>query len=481
MPLNKNQFYSIVLLLILCLSCKNEPPKRSVDIAESYPTISYDLDDILKEGKLKVSTIYSATSYFLYKGQTMGFEYELLSRFADYLNVELEIVVANNIDNLIPNLKNGKVDLIGYGLTIIKDRQEEVSFSDILFLNHQVLVQRKPANWRQMKLHEIDKMLVRDAIELENKVVSVRENTSYNERLKHLSDEIGGDIKIDLIDGETTTDEIIKMVVDGKVEYTVADNNIAEIVASSYPILDVRVPISLSQKNGWVTRKNSPKLLKALNSWLKEFKRNADYNVLYAKYFENKRAFRKRIKSEFFSLNSNSISQYDKLVKEKSKIIKWDWRLLSSLIYQESQFDVNAKSWVGAGGLMQMMPATAKEVGVKNRFDPEDNLTGGTKYLKKLLERFDYVEDEYQRIKLTMASYNCGYSHVVDAQNLAENRGLDRNKWDNNVEEMILALSLRKNYTNPIVKYGYVRGKEPVTYVEQIFERFEHYKQFIKE
>ena len=481
MLLHKSQFYSIILLVVLCLSCKNENAISSIKTEEPDPIIYRDLDKVLKEGKLKVSTIYSATSYFLFKGQAMGFEYELLSRFADYLNVELDIIVANDINNLIPNLKKGKVDLIGYGLTVIKDRQAEVSFSDYLYLNHQVLVQRKPTNWRKMKLHEIDDMLVRDAIELENKVVSVRENTSYNKRLKHLSNEIGGDIGVDFISGEIPTDEIIKMVVDEEVKFTVADNNIAEIVASSYPILDVRVPISFSQKNAWVTRNNSPKLLEALNNWVKEFKTKPDYNVLYAKYFDNKRAFRKRVKSDFYSLNSNSISQYDKLIKEKSQIINWDWRLLSSLIYQESQFDVNAKSWVGAGGLMQMMPATAKEVGVNNRFNAEDNLTGGTKYLKILLGRFDYIEDENQRIKLAMASYNCGYSHVVDAQNLAENRGLDRNKWDRNVEEMILALSLRKNYTNPIVKYGYVRGQEPVTYIKQIFERYHHYKQFIKE
>jgi membrane-bound lytic murein transglycosylase F len=480
-PYTKSQFYSIVLLIVLCLSCKSEKTTKSLEKEGLTPEISKDLDGILEDGVLKVSTLYSATSYFLFKGEPLGFEYELLSKFAEYLNVELKIVVANDINNLIPNLKRAKVDLIGYGLTVIKDRQEEVSFSDYLYLNHQVLVQRKPTNWRRMKLHEIDAMLIRDAIELDGKVISIRENTSYRKRLIHLSDEIGGTIKIDLIDGETSTGEIIEMVVDGNIKFTVADNNIANIVASTSPILDVRVPVSFSQKNAWVTRKNSPKLLKALNTWLREFKTKSDYNVLYTKYFKNERAFRKRVKSEFYSLNSNSISQYDKLVKEKSKTINWDWRLLSALIYQESRFDAKAKSWVGAGGLMQMMPATAEEVGVKNRFNAEDNLTGGTTYLRTLFDRFNYVKDEAQRIKLTMASYNCGYSHVIDAQNLSEHRGLDRNKWDNNVEKMILALSLRKNYTNPIVKYGYVRGKEPVTYVKQIFERYQHYKEFIKE
>ena len=259
------------------------------------------------------------------------------------------------------------------------------------------------------------------------------------------------------------------MVVDGQIKYTIADDNIASIVASYYPILDVETPISFSQRIGWATRLNSPKLLKALNTWLEPFKKEVDYYVIYDKYFKNKRNFRRHIKSDFYSLNSNSISKYDDLIKSESVKLDWDWRLVSSLVYQESQFDLRAKSWVGAGGLMQMMPATAKEMGVKNRFDPEDNIAGGTKYLRLIWERFDMIEDPEQRIKFTMASYNCGHSHILDAQKLADERGLDRNKWDENVAEMILALSLRKNYNKPNIKYGYVRGIEPYTYVEQIF------------
>lgn len=479
MPHKKSQFY-FVLLFLLCISCKTDSISTN-DKKSNQPIVEKDLDEILEEGVLRVSTIYSGTSYFLYKGEPLGFEYELLTRFAEYLDVKLEIVVANNINNLIPNLVNGKVDLVGYGLTVTEDRQEKILFSDYLYLNHQVLVQRKPKNWRKMKLHQIDEVIIRDAIELEDEIVSVRRSTSYASRLKNLSNEIGGQIKIDTINGEITTDEIIRMVVDGEIKYTVSDDNIANIVASSYPILDVRVPISFSQKNAWSIRNNSPKLHVALNKWLKGFKRQAAYNIIYDKYFTNKRAFRKRVKSEFYSPNSNAISKYDDLIKRKAESVNLDWRLLASLIYQESQFDIHAKSWVGAGGLMQMMPATAKEMGVKNRFNPDDNLTGGVKYLKMLYNRFEKIEDKEQRIKFSMAAYNCGYGHVTDAQLLADKKKKDRNKWDGHVEEMVLALSLRKNYQLPFIKHGYVRGREPYTYIRQIFERYEHYKQFIKE
>lgn len=478
---------SLLCVLALFFSCTTIEEKKGEDeevvfdeLIESKPEVEKDLKSILKDGKLRVSTTYSGTSYFLYRGQPLGFEYELLERFADHLGVEIEIVVANDINNLISNLNSGKVDLMAHGLTITRDRKKSVSFSDYIFLTHQVLVQRKPKNWRRMKRHEIERDLIQDAIELDKKTVSVREKTSYMQRLKHLSREIGGRIHIDTLDGSLTTDEIIKMVVDGQIKYTVSDQNIASIVASCYPILDVEVPISFSQRVGWATRLNSPKLLEALNLWLAEFKKTVDYYVIFNKYFKNKRNFRRRVNSDFYSVNSNRISKYDDLIKLKSQKLDWDWRLVASLIYQESQFDLRAKSWAGAGGLMQMMPATAKEMGVKNRFDPQDNVTGGTKYLRLLWERFDYIPDPDQRIKFSMASYNCGYGHVTDAQRLAKVENLDPNKWDDNVEKMILALSLRKNYNKPMIRYGYVRGIEPFTYVEQIFERYDHYEEFIK-
>ncbi len=464
-------FFLLGILLVGCIS----PPN------DSKSSIKRDLDDILKDGKLRISTSYSGTSYFLYRGETKGFEYELLERFAAFLEVELDIVVAKDIDSLIPNLNSGKVDLIAHGLAVTKERKQQINFSEYIFLTHQVLVQKKPDNWRKMKLHEIDKTLIRDAIELDGDTVSVREKTSYFERLKNLSEEIGGEIYINILDGNLTTDEIIKMVADGQIKYTVANDNISRLMASSNPILDVRVPISTSQKSAWAVRLNSPKLLEALNNWLVDFKKDVDYNVIYKKYFTNKRAFRKRIKSDFYSLNTNSISEYDDLIKEKSNMLNWDWRLLSALIYQESQFNHKTKSWVGAAGLMQLMPATAKEMGVKNRYNPEENLAGGTKYLKILYNRFNEVPDSIQRIKFTMAAYNCGYEHVKDAQRLAKEKTLNSLKWDENVEEMIVALSSAKNYNNPVVKYGYVRGIEPYTYVRQIFERYKHYQDFIKD
>ncbi len=438
------------------------------------------LEEIRESGRLRALTTYSGTSYFLYRGQAMGFEYELLERFADHLGVELEIVVSQNIDHLFDRLMEGDIDLVAHGITITSDRKERVNFTDYLYLTHQVLVQKKPDNWRNMKWSAIESELVHDAIELIGDTVSVRKNTSYYQRLVNLSGEIGGEIVIDTLSGNLSTDEIIKMVVDGKIKYTVADNNIASINSSYYHILDIDVPVSFSQRIGWAVNPGATDFLNVLNEWLKEMKEEVDYYVIYNKYFKNKRDFRKRIQSDFYSITNNRISKYDELIKENADTIDWDWRLVASLIYQESQFDPTASSWAGAGGLMQIMPAVAEELGVDNRLNPEQSIEGGTRFLKDLWDKFDAVEDSIQRIKFTMASYNCGYYHVLDARTLAEIKGLDPNRWDNNVEEMILKLSYPDNYNRPEIKYGYVRGIEPYTYVRQIFQRYEHYTQFIE-
>jgi len=220
-------------------------------------------------------------------------------------------------------------------------------------------------------------------------------------------------------------------------------------------------------------------LRKVVNKWIKSERKTSNYNVIYNKYFKNKRSFKRRIKSDYYSLKNNQISNYDGLIKKYANKIELDWRLLASQVYQESKFDPSANSWAGAQGLMQVMPATAEQLGINDLTDPEESLQGGTAYLQQLYNRFADISDTQNRIKFAMAAYNCGYGHVKDAQRLALENGLEPNVWSGNVDKMIVALSLPKNYNKPIIKYGYVRGSEPATYIEQIIERFDHYSQFI--
>ncbi len=476
--------FILLILFLIVISCQSNTStkrhrKKSSD-KNSSDLVERDLKEIKEKGVLRVVTTYSSTSYFLYRGQPMGYEYDLLKRFARDIDVDLKIEVSNNIDTMYQMLNTGKVDLIAYGLTITNKRKEIVQFSDYLYLTHQVLVQKKPDNWREMKWSEVQGSLIHDAIELIGETVSVRENSSYMSRLENLMDEMGGKINIDTLSGDLSTDKIITKVVNGEIKYTFADNNIASINASYYPILDIRVPVSFSQRMAWAVRPESKSLLKELNRWIREMKKGAEYYVIYNKYFKNERDFRRRENSEFYSLNNNSISEYDDLIKEHADSLGWDWRLMAALVYQESRFNPESESWAGAIGLMQMMPVTAEKFDVSDRTDPEQSLDGGTQVLKILWDRFIDIPDSIQRIKFTMAAYNCGYSHVVDARALAEEEGLDSYRWDNEVEEAILKLSYPENYNKPIIQYGYVRGIEPITYVKQIFSRYDHYGRFVE-
>lgn len=469
------------LLIILFSACQSSNTSSSESTDIEAPSVDRSFEEIKKDGVLKAITTYSSTTYFLYKGRPMGFEYEMLERLAESLDLELEIIIAEDEDKLIEMLNRGDADLLAYGFTITEDRKKKIAFTKALYNSHQVLIQRKPKNWRRMKLHEIKKELITDPIELSGDTISVKKESSYADRIKNLSSEIGEEIYIDPIPGSWSADKIIKKIAEGDINYTVADQNIAFINASYYPILDISTKVSFSQRIAWATRKNNPELLKAVNDWIVKAKKTTDYHVIYNKYFKNKRLFKRRVKSDFYSLNEGRISQYDDLIKKYANdTLNWDWRLLASVIYQESRFDPHEKSWVGAQGLMQIMPKTAKELKITNPNDPEQSVKGGSAYLASMMAAHDKVKDSVQRIKFALASYNAGLYHIKDAQRLAKELGDDPLIWDGHVEEAVLKLSSPKYYSYKVVKYGYMRGLEPYNYVNEIFERYEHYQKFIE-
>ena len=473
----------LFFFFFLIFSCDNDNniPKEEPKIINNIEKqiINIDLDDIIKRDTLKAITVYSPTSYFLYKGEPMGFEYDLLNIFAKKIGVELEIVVAHNINEMFNLLNLGKGDLIAYGITITEKRKQQVSFTKAYMNIYQVLIQKKPDNWIKLTQDQIKKHLITDVTKLANKTISVRKNSSYYERLLNLSNEIGSDIIIDTVAGDLTTDDLINLVSKGKIQYTISDDNIAKISSLYYPNIDINTDISLSQNLAWVVRKSSTNLLNKLNAEIDKAIGSKNYNITYNKYFKNKRLYIKRLENEYFTKETGKLSKYDILIKKYAANINWDWLLLSSQIYQESRFNNNRKSWAGASGLMQIMPRTARELGVKNVYNPENNIQAGTKYLKKIWSMWENIPDSIQRIKLTLASYNCGYYHVKDAQFLAKKYNKNYLKWDNGIDEFILKLSKPNYYNQKGVKYGYVRGREPYNYIKNIFVRYEIYKDLI--
>ena len=463
--------FAVVLLSLLFILLQSCSPKDEEEVKIEN----------LRDNKLVAITGYNAYSYFIYKGQPMGFEYELVKKLAKYFNVDLEVKIVNNIEEMFEMLNSGKGDLIAFNLTITKERLEKVDFTKPINTIKQVLVQRKPKNWEKMKLHEIEKQLIRDPAELIGKTVFVRSNSAYVQRLINLSDEIGGDINVVKAERELTTEDLIAQVSSGEIDYTISDDNIAHLNSVYYRNIDAETDISLSQRIAWAVEKNSNEFEAAVNKWLDSMKVTVDFAVIYKKYFTNRYAFRKRLTSEYFSNTGGGISKYDNLIKKYSELVKWDWRLGASLVYQESQFNPNTKSWAGAVGLMQLMPNTAKQVGVVNLINPDQNIKGGFKYLSYLDNIWkETITDSTERIKFVLASYNVGPGHITDARNLTEKYEGNPNIWFDNVEVYLQLKSKPKYYNDEVVKRGYARGKETVKYVKEILERYEQYMQLIK-
>ncbi len=481
-------FVRHLLLLLsfpLFFACSSESGNNDINAQETdlkakySEPVDFDLPEIRERGKLIAITSYSPTSYFIYRGQPMGYEYELLNRLAQYLNLELEIRIAYNLDNFIEMLNTGEGDIVAHGLSITKPRKQHVDFTDYHSVTRQVLVQKKPDNWRKLKLHQIEEQLIRDPLDLIGKPVHVRKKTSYFKRLENLSQEMGGDIAIQSLEGELETNEIIKKVADGEIKYTVADEHIANLNATYYRDLDVETALSFPQRLAWMVRKTSPELREAVNEWLSMEKKEPDYYVIYNKYFKNQKNFRTRVNSKYFSLSGGQISSYDDLIKQAADEIGWDWKLLASQIYQESRFDPAIESWAGARGLMQVMPKTAKALGEFDLYNPEDAIKAGSNHILQLKKLYLDIPDSVEQVKFTLATYNAGQGHVADARRLAEKYGKDPDVWTDNVDQYILLKSRKEYYSDPVVKYGFCRGEEPYNYVQDILKRYQVYSELL--
>jgi membrane-bound lytic murein transglycosylase F len=441
------------------------------------PEVQVDLDVISKRGYITALVDNNYVSYFIYKGEPMGYEYELLNLFAKHLNVDLKIRVTSGIDRAMDQLNKGEGDIIAFPLTITKERKQYVAFTKSHFNSYQVLVQRKPDAWRTMTLDNIQDSLIRNPVDLIGKEVYVLAGSSFETRLKNLSEEIGGDVIIRPDTASSESESLIRKVAMGEINYTVADHKMARVNASYYPNLDINTPISVAQQVGWATRLNSPQLVEAVNQWLTIVKKEATFMVIYNRYFRSPRTSLVRMKSDYSSMGGNRLSPFDSLIRQGADSLGWDWRLLASVIYQESRFLPKGESWAGARGLMQLMPRTATEFGASNLDDPRQSLMAGVGYLR-YLDRYwlKKIPDPDERLKFILASYNVGLSHVVDARRLTQKHGKDPQLWYDNVEFFLSRKSDPKFYRDPIVTAGYCKCEEPVNYVRDVLERYEEYK-----
>ncbi len=258
----------------------------------------------------------------------------------------------------------------------------------------------------------------------------------------------------------------------GEYDLTISDSHILDIELTWRDDIKGLLNLGSEVSHGWVVRKDSPELLKAVNQYFDKEYRGLFYNITRKKYFEKPKTIARRLQQRV-DRGDGQLSPYDDIAKEFASDHNFDWRMLVAQMYQESRFDPKATSWAGAVGLMQIMPRTARELGVSNLKDPRLSVKAGVKYLDWVRDRFEPELSVKDRMWFTLAAYNAGVGHVRDARNLAQRKGWEPTRWFGNVERAMLLLSKRK-YARK-AKHGYVRGREPVQYVRKIRERYRAY------
>lgn len=453
------------LLVVLVFSeCNFSPLNNRFSGAEGVR----DLERIVEEGVLVAVTDINTTNYFIYQGTPMGYQFDLLQAFAFHIGVNLEIIAENDLEKAFDMLDGGRVDVFANNLTITNERARKYGFTIPHSTTKQVLVQRKGEGSGRIE----------KPLQLAKQIVYVQKSSASAHRLKNLSDEIGAEIHVVEMPNYEA-DELIELVANGEIDFTVCDEDIARVNSFFYGNIDVETPVSFDQNLAWAVSKKSEDLLAALNEWLETFTQTAEYRIIRGKYYNNP-YWARRVFTETFRVRTGNISPWDEGFRYASSTIDWDWRLFASLVYQESRFRHDVQSHMGAYGLMQFMPATAEFFGINHIADPQTQIRAGAQYLKWLEKRFeDSVTDPEQRVKFILASYNAGLGHVIDARNLAQKHGKDPNVWDNNVDFFILNKSNPEFYCDTTVRYGMLRGVETYNYVSQIMQRYKHYQNII--
>lgn len=460
------QIYFVIIVCICMLACHQKPQQQIVETIEHY-----DLPQMKDSGVLVALTLNSSISYFDYRGEPMGFQYELAKQFSQSLGMKLELKTAHNTEDLVNMLLRGEGDLIAYPLPITKAFKDSLSFCGEDIITHQVLVQRN-GNKKQKALTNVTELIGKDVYAKPGK---------HLERLINLDKELGGGIRIHEVTNDSITNEdLIMQVSNGTIDYTISDNDLARLNKTYYSNLNINLAVSFDQKASWAVRKTSPLLSEAADQWHKENMTSPAYKASTKRYFENS----KRLPhGPILSIKDGKISHFDHLFKKYAKEIGWDWRIIASLAYNESNFDTTAVSWAGAKGLMQLMPQTARALGIPEgkEKNPEESVKAATKYLAQISRSFTKVTDPDEKIKFILGSYNAGIGHVFDAMALAEKYGKNKYVWDDNVATYILLKSNEDYFNDPVCKNGYFRGRETFNFVKDILGRTEMYKQKIKE
>lgn len=454
-----------MLLCALLPGCRHS---SSDGDGENADTTARPLPDTLR-----VATLYSPTSFFLYREQRMGYDYDLVVRLCTDKNMTLKLEVATSLNSAIEMLDSGLVDVIAYEVPVTAQYREHVLPCGVESITKQVLVQPKPRKGESA---------ITDVTQLVGRDVYVEKGSKYHQRMLNLNNELGGGINIHSIDRDTLiTEDLIAMVSDGEIPLTVVDSDIARINKTYYNDLDITLEVSFEQRAAWGVSPNKPWLADSISAWTEQTRPRAEQAALLKRYFE----MSKDMPSLYtFSFSKGRISPFDHLFKQYAKEIGWDWRLFAAQGYAESRFDSTQVSWAGAHGVMQIMPATARAYGLTAETMTHNSASIATAAriiasLDRMMKR--YVQNPEERKKFILAAYNSGPAHVIDAIKLAEKYGYDAQRWDGQVAQALLLKAKPEYYNDPVCKYGYFSGRQTTRYVNEVYAFYEKAKKHIRQ
>ncbi len=444
---SKLKYYIILLVITTFIGC-------------GQSQADFELDEE-PQNVLRVITMENAFSYYVDdEGNEYGYDYDLSVNLADYLDCDLQLIIANSEEEMVNLLIEGKGDLIAYRLPkSVIDTGELTLVSSRSFHSHPVLVQRREKN------------RINSQVDLIGKTVWVKEK-QYVRRLQNLNDELGAVIDIRQADDTTKTEGLIYRVSKGKLDYVVADSYLVDMLSARLQNIDMSLALGFEQQKSWVVHKSDTALMNAIDEWGQQLVKSNLLKQLYGRYVLNVDYF----DNCKIQIPDGAVSPYDKFFKKAALVIDWDWRMLAALAWNESHFNPYAQSSQGAMGIMQMMPRTAARFGLNDTtiHDPYQSIMAGAQYIKHIDMIFKSVHDSEERIKFILAGYNAGPGHILDAMALARKWGYDPYLWDD-VALFLLRKSDAKYYNDEVVRHGYFRGKHTVGYVDKVYKTYNEY------
>lgn len=411
------------------------------------------LERVQKDGVLRVITRNSPATYFQDRSGETGFEYELSKRFAEHLGVKLEMTTADNLDDLYGKLgQPGGADLAAAGLTPGGSHSGEVRFSHA-YLDVTPQVVYRNGSPRPTRPED-----------LVGKRIVVLKGSSHAAQLAELQKQYPK-----LQYGESDADEIVDLLgqVDaGDIDLTLVDSN--ELAMNQVYFPNIRVAFDLGDARGlaWaVPAGTDASLYDEVNRFLDKAKQDGTLQHLKDRYYGHVDVLGYVGAYTFAQHLQQRLPRYEQPFRQVAQNLQMDWRLLAAIGYQESMWQPDATSKTGVRGLMMLTSRTAQAMGVSNRLDAKQSIQGGGKYFDQVRDELPDSIKEPDRTWFALAAYNIGGAHLDDARKLAQQEGLNPDKWLD-VKKMLPRLGQKQWYRK--TRYGYARGGETVHFVQNI-------------